>query len=161
MSARGTGVRVGLAVHLSLAVASRRGVPTRASFAHWAGLALPARMRRGELSIRVVDADEGRALNRQWRGRDYATNVLSFPANALPGGGPRLLGDLVLCAPVVLTEAKSQGKPARHHWAHLTIHGVLHLAGHDHERPEDAERMEAIERKLLAGLGIPDPYRAA
>jgi probable rRNA maturation factor len=148
-------------VHLSLALPSRRGVPTRASFAQWAGLALPARMRRGELSIRVVDTDEGRALNHQWRRRDYATNVLSFPADALPGGGPRLLGDLVLCAPVVLAEAASQRKPARHHWAHLTIHGVLHLLGHDHERPEDAERMEAIERKLLAGLGIPDPYQAA
>ncbi len=161
MTGRDGGNDDGLKVHLSLAVASRRGVPTRASFARWAGLALPARMRRGELSIRVVDADEGRALNRRWRGRNYPTNVLSFPADPLPGGGPRLLGDLVLCAPVVLAEAESQGKPAHHHWAHLTIHGLLHLAGYDHERVDAAAKMQAIERKLLASLGIPDPYRSA
>lgn len=145
-------------VRVAVALPSRRGVPTRASFTRWVALATPPRLRRGELSIRVVGAGEGRALNRHWRGRDYATNVLAFPADPPPRGGPLLLGDLVLCAPVVQAEALAQGKPPRAHWAHLTVHGVLHLAGHDHEDPAAAERMERMERNILKKLGIPDPY---
>lgn len=138
----------------------RRGVPAPASFACWVRAALASQRRRGLVSIRLVDEDEGRALNRDYRHRDYATNVLSFPADPLPKGvkGPRLLGDLVLCAPVVAREAREQGKRPADHFAHLTVHGTLHLLGHDHMEPAEAERMEALEIRILAGLGIADPY---
>jgi probable rRNA maturation factor len=138
----------------------RRGVPASASFARWVRAALKSQRRRGLVSIRLVDEDEGRALNRHYRNRDYATNVLSFPADPLPKsvGGPRLLGDLVLCAPVVAREARAQGKRPADHWAHLTVHGTLHLLGHDHMAPAEAERMETLEVRILAGLGIADPY---
>ncbi len=139
----------------------RAGLPAPASFRRWVGAALRGTRRRkpAELAIRLVDAAEGSELNRQYRGKDYATNVLSFPAELPPGVDLPLLGDLAICAPVVLREAAEQGKPPAHHWAHLTIHGVLHLLGHDHIAEADAERMEALETRILAGLGIPDPYR--
>jgi len=110
------------------------------------------------LNIRVVDQAEGWALNRQWRGKDYATNVLSFPADVPAVDGVRVLGDVVLCAPVILREAVEQGKSPQAHWAHLVIHGVLHLLGFDHTDGAGAERMEARETALLAGLGFPNPY---
>lgn len=139
---------------------SRRGIPAASSFRRWAGATLAAagRRRAAELSIRIVDAEEGRALNRAYRQRDYATNVLSFPAELPPGVDVPLLGDLVICAPVVAREAHEQGKPVRHHWAHMTVHGVLHLLGHDHLEDAEAERMEAMETRILAGLAFPDPY---
>jgi probable rRNA maturation factor len=138
----------------------RRGVPAPASFARWVRAALAGQRRHGLVSIRVVDEAEGRALNRDYRQRDHATNVLSFPAEPLPKGvkGPRLLGDLVLCAPIVAREARAQGKRPADHWAHLTVHGTLHLVGHDHMEPAEAERMESLEVRILAGLGIADPY---
>jgi len=138
----------------------RRGVPAPGSFARWVRATLKSQRRRGLVSIRIVDEDEGRALNRHYRNRDYATNVLSFPADRLPKGvrGPHLLGDLVLCAPVVAREARAQGKRSADHWAHLTVHGTLHLLGHDHIAPAEAERMEALEVRILAGLGIANPY---
>lgn len=112
-----------------------------------------------ELVIRIVDPDEGRQLNAQWRGKDYATNVLSFPFEAPPGvPAPPILGDLVLTADVVEAEAREQGKPLLDHWAHLLIHGTLHLLGYDHLNDEDADRMEALERRILARFAIPDPY---
>lgn len=152
-----------MALDLHLAYApglSRLGLPARASFTAWVDAALSATRRRraAELSIRLVDADEGRMLNRQYRGRDYATNVLSFPAELPPGVVLPLLGDVVICVPVVAREAAEQNKPLKHHYAHMTVHGVLHLAGYDHIDDADAERMEALERKALAGLGIADPY---
>ncbi len=105
--------------------------------------------------MRFVGADEGRKLNRDYRGRDYATNVLSFPYES----GSRLAGDLVLCLPVVEREAEEQGKPPEAHFAHLIVHGMLHLQGYDHETgADDAERMEAVEREILEALGYPDPY---
>lgn len=113
-----------------------------------------------ELTIRFVDAEEGRTLNRDYRGKDYATNVLSFPVELPPGVKLPLIGDLVICAPVVAREAKEQGKPARNHWAHMTVHGVLHLLGYDHIDDDEAEAMEALETRILAGLGIDDPYIA-
>jgi probable rRNA maturation factor len=144
----------------------RRGVPATASFRQWALAALAGDRRRGayEIALKLVEADEGRALNRDFRGRDYATNVLSFPPAEVPGvrpphGLPRHLGDLVICAPVVLSEADAQQKPVRDHFAHLTVHGVLHLLGHDHLEDAEATRMEALETRVLAGLGIADPYR--
>ncbi len=141
----------------------RKGLPAAVSFRKWAAAALAGRIREADLAIRVVGTREGRALNRHYRGRDYATNVLSFPAD-LPEGLPPgvrmpLLGDLVVCAPVVAREAREQGKPAVAHYAHLTVHGVLHLLGWDHGNSREAEAMEQLEREILAGLGIEDPYR--
>ncbi|MGN6112911.1 MAG: rRNA maturation RNase YbeY [Luteimonas sp.] len=143
----------------------RAGLPSAVSFRKWVAAALAGRIREADLAIRVVDAREGRALNRHYRGKDYATNVLSFPADAaegvkLPKGVKMpLFGDLVICAPVVAREAKEQGKALNDHYAHLTVHGVLHLLGWDHEDEREAECMEALEREILAGLGIADPYR--
>jgi probable rRNA maturation factor len=148
---------------LSLAVGygmPRRGLPAPASFQRWAEAALRGARRRkpAELAIRIVDATEGRALNRDYRGKDYATNVLSFPAELPPGVALPLIGDLAICAPVVAREAAEQGKAERDHWAHLTVHGVLHLLGYDHIEEHEAEAMEALETRILAGLGIADPY---
>ena len=146
-------------VHLGYAV-PRAGLPAPASFRRWVEAALRGAKRRrpAELSIRVVDAAEGRALNRDYRGKDYATNVLSFPIELPPGVASPLIGDLAICAPVVLREAAGQGKRPGDHWAHLTIHGVLHLLGYDHIEDAEAEAMEALETHILAGLGIADPY---
>ena len=105
-----------------------------------------------------MNETEGRALNRDYRHKDYATNVLSFPVELPEGVAVDWLGDLVLCAPVVAQEAISQGKTLRAHYAHLVVHGVLHLLGFDHQNERDAERMEAEERRILALLGIADPY---
>jgi probable rRNA maturation factor len=152
-----------LSRQLALAVgygAPRAGLPSAASFRRWVEAALHGAKRRKptELAIRIVDLDEGRALNRDYRGKDYATNVLSFPAELPPGVALPLIGDLAICAPVVLREAAEQAKRPRDHWAHLTIHGVLHLLGHDHIDDAEAKVMEALETRILAGLGIADPY---
>ena len=138
----------------------RAGLPAAASFRRWAEAALRGARRRkpAELAIRIVGLDEGRALNRDYRGRDYATNVLSFPAELPPGIALPLIGDLAICAPVVLREAAEQAKRPRDHWAHLTVHGVLHLLGYDHIDNGEAEAMETLETRILAGLGIADPY---
>ncbi|HET7599759.1 MAG TPA: rRNA maturation RNase YbeY, partial [Gemmatimonadales bacterium] len=132
----------------------RPWAPGPASLRRWARLAAGAR--RGELGIRVVGARESRALNARWRGRDAPTNVLSFPA--APELAGRQIGDIVVCAPVVAREAREQGKPLPAHWAHMVVHGTLHLLGFDHRRERDARRMEGRERVLLARLGLPDPY---
>ena len=140
---------------------SAANLPGEAQFRAWCELALRQRSADSELTIRLVDADEGRELNRTWRHKDYATNVLSFPADVpdelldIP-----LLGDLVICVPVVEREAREQGKAIEAHWAHLVIHGCLHLLGYDHIDDAEAEEMEALERQLLAELGHPDPYAA-
>lgn len=140
--------------------AGRRGVPVLRSFEKWIA-AIPElreRERWTELNILIVGSAAGRRFNRQFRKRDYATNVLSFPYEAAPGEHSGLLGDLVICAPVVTREAREQRKAVRDHFAHMTIHGVLHLLGYDHESERDAERMEALERDILADLRIGDPY---
>ena len=136
----------------------RAGIPAPASFRKWAAAAANGRIRRADLAIRIVDEKEGRSLNRHYRGKDYATNVLSFPAELPEGVNLPLLGDLVICAPVVAREAAEQGKALAAHYAHLTIHGVLHLLGLDHEDAREAEAMERFEREILADLGLPDPY---
>lgn len=151
--------------HLDVAVSygvPRAGIPSAASFRKWVAAAVAGRAREAELGLRIVDVDEGRTLNREFRGKDYATNVLSFPAER-PEGLPKSVrlpagGDLVLCAPVVAREAAEQGKPLAAHYAHMTVHGTLHLLGWDHETDTDAEAMEKLEREILAGLGIEDPY---
>jgi probable rRNA maturation factor len=136
----------------------RAGIPAAVSFRRWAAAAAQGRILRADLAIRLVDTKEGRSLNRHYRGKDYPTNVLSFPAELPEGVNLPLLGDLVICAPVVAREAKEQGKTLVAHYAHLTIHGVLHLLGLDHEDEREAEAMEKIEREILADLGIADPY---
>jgi len=138
--------------------APRTGVPAAVSFRKWVAAALKGRIREADLAIRIVDAKEGRALNRHYRGKDYATNVLSFPAELPEGVKMPLLGDLVLCAPVVAREAKEQHKTVAAHYAHMTVHGVLHLLGWDHDDDKEAEAMEQLEREILADLGLPDPY---
>lgn len=141
--------------------AGRRGVPLLRSFQRWLEAIPELRRRRGmtEINILIVDAKAGRSYNRQFRGRNYATNVLSFPYEPMPGEPSGLLGDLVICAPVIAREAREQGKDPRDHYAHMAVHGALHLLGHDHEDDAGAERMEALERRILASLGISDPYR--
>jgi probable rRNA maturation factor len=152
-----------LAVDLQSSV--RSALPAAARFTTWARAAAGARGEGAEVAVRVVGLAEGRRLNLVWRGRDYATNVLSFPVPVgvppVPGTARRRtrpLGDIVLCAPVVAREAARQGKPPLAHWAHLVVHGCLHLLGHDHERAIDAWRMERRERRVLAALGFSDPY---
>lgn len=155
-------------IHLDVAVGyatARAGVPAATSFRRWVAAAAEGRIREADIAIRIVGEDEGRSLNRHYRGRDYATNVLSFPGELpegvkLPKGVTLpLMGDIVLCAPVVAREAAEQAKPALHHYAHLTVHGVLHLLGMDHQDEREAECMERLEREILAALGIDDPYR--
>jgi len=136
----------------------RAGLPAAVSFRRWAAAAAQGRIKRADLAIRLVDAKEGRALNRHYRGKDYATNVLSFPVELPKGVVLPLLGDLVICAPVVAREALEQGKPLAAHYAHLTVHGVLHLLGMDHDDEREADAMEQLERDILANLGLPDPY---
>ena len=138
----------------------RAGVPAAMSFRRWVAAALDGRIREADLAIRLVDDKEGRALNRHYRGKDYATNVLSFPADLPEGVKLPLLGDLVICVPVVVREAAEQGKRLNDHYAHLTVHGALHLLGWDHEDEREAECMEQLEREILASLGIADPYLA-
>jgi len=146
-------------LELDLQRVSQGEAPGDEDFRRWCELALRQRSADSELTIRLVDEAEGRELNHTWRQKDYATNVLSFPADVpdelldIP-----LLGDLVICVPVVAREAVEQGKPLEAHWAHLVIHGCLHLLGYDHIDDAEADEMEALERQLLAELGHPDPY---
>lgn len=144
--------------------APRAGLPAAVSFRRWVAAALEGRIREADLAIRIVGAKEGRALNRHYRGKDSATNVLSFPAE-LPQGLPAdmkmpLLGDIVLCAPVIAKEAREQKKLLTAHYAHMTVHGALHLLGWDHDDDREAECMEQLEREILGGLGIADPYHS-
>lgn len=128
------------------------GLPTPAQFKHWARKTLRV---DAEIALRIVDEEEGRMLNREYRGKDYATNVLTFPLVE----EPTLMGDIVLCAPVVLREAEEQHKSVESHFAHLTVHGVLHLHGYDHETEPQAELMETLETGIVMNLGYPDPYK--
>ncbi|HHJ12139.1 MAG TPA: rRNA maturation RNase YbeY [Chromatiales bacterium] len=139
-----------------------QGAPHREAFARWLAAALEDLPPETGVVIRVVDEDESRALNAAYRGKDRPTNVLSFPFEpppGLPDEASAHLGDLVICAPVVRREAAAQGKSEEAHWAHMVVHGVLHLRGFDHMEAGEAERMEALERTILARLGYPDPYQ--
>jgi probable rRNA maturation factor len=140
-------------------VASRsRRVPTIGKMRHWIRSALGTKRGRCAVGVRLVDRAESRKLNSTYRSRNRPTNVLSFPAPVKQPGGERLLGDLVICAPVVAEEARTQGKTVEAHWAHLVVHGTLHLTGHDHDRPSAARAMEAREIRILARLGFTNPY---
>jgi probable rRNA maturation factor len=153
-----------MSLDLAIQRSSESGsIPQDEQFLAWAQAALAGREGGYSLAIRVVDEDEALRYNRDYRGKDYAANVLSFPAE-LPDGLPEELresqfGDLLICAPVVAREAREQQLPEADHWAHLVIHGVLHLMDYDHQQDDDAAVMEALETKILVGLGIPDPYR--
>lgn len=138
-------------------------VPTLAELRCWVGAALRRSRERAELTVRVVDEGESRALNGRFRGQDRPTNVLSFPFEVPPGIGADdpahdLLGDLVICADLVRREAQEQGKPVAAHWAHLVVHGVLHLLDYDHTADDEATEMEALETAILGELGFPPPY---
>jgi probable rRNA maturation factor len=149
--------------------AVRAWAPSTARIGTWVRAALGPRGAGREVAVRVVGAAESRRLNRGWRRQDHPTNVLSFPAPSADrprartrdrarGDATRSLGDLVICAPVLDREAREQGKTKAAHWAHLVVHGSLHLLGFDHEDERDARRMERRERRILAALGFPDPY---
>ena len=137
-------------------VAEHRAALPRHKVLRWVRAALGGDVQAAEITVRIVDADEGRQLNRDFRGKDYATNVLTFDYS----GAPVVAADLVLCAPVVAREAAELGKPLAEHYAHLLVHGTLHAQGWDHETSEaDAEAMEAQEAAILAALGQPNPYQ--
>ena len=135
-----------------------RGLPTNATMKRWLEHAIGRFRPRASLTVRIVDAVEGAALNERWRGKRGPTNVLSFPVSGLEEVAPELLGDIVLCAPVLEAEAAAQRKGLDAHCAHLLVHGALHLLGYDHEKPREAAVMERIETELLAELAFPDPY---
>ena len=148
-----------MTIELELQIATGSlGLPTESQCKTWIEAALAGYSGSVEITIRLVDEAESQQLNHDYRGKDRPTNVLSFPFQAPPGVETPLLGDLVICAPLVLLEAQAQQKPPEAHWAHLVVHGVLHLLGHDHLEVAEAEQMEQREREILGGLGYPDPY---
>ncbi|MBK9360024.1 MAG: rRNA maturation RNase YbeY [Rubrivivax sp.] len=140
-----------LQLSLQFADKAHRALLPRHRVARWLRAALGA---PAQIAVRIVGADEGRALNRDWRGKDYATNVLTFDYET----APLVVADLVLCAPVVEREARAEGKAIEAHYAHLLVHGVLHAQGWAHERAAEARRMEARESAIVQALGFPDPY---
>ncbi|MET0046934.1 MAG: rRNA maturation RNase YbeY [Sedimenticola sp.] len=135
------------------------GIPGDGLFEHWIAAALAGRRDSAELTIRIVDETESHELNLQYRGKDRPTNVLSFPFEAPEVVESDLLGDLVICAPVVAREAEEQGKTLEAHWAHMVVHGTLHLLGFDHQNEQEAEEMEGLEREIIEVMGYPDPYQ--
>ncbi len=147
----------GIDIDVQFAV-SADGMPDADTLRKWAAAVLQEQTKTVELVIRVVDEAEITALNRQYRGKDGATNVLSFPSELPAEVGSALIGDIVICAPVVARECVLQNKSRDAHWAHLVIHGVLHLQGLDHQTDDEARRMEACEARLLGELGFADPY---
>lgn len=146
-----------LALSVQYVVSQQADLPSRSLLRKWVKAAL---QRDAEITLRLVDAPEGRALNRDYRGKDYATNVLTFVYDDMPAeAGLPLMGDLVFCEPVVRQEAQQQAKPLLAHYAHLVVHGVLHLQGYDHENDADAECMEALETQIVMNLGYDNPYQ--
>ncbi|ABC32022.1 predicted metal-dependent hydrolase [Hahella chejuensis KCTC 2396] len=147
-----------MSLDVDIQIASEEAdLPSEEQLILWAQAALRETGDR-EVTIRIVDAEESRELNAQYRGKDKPTNVLSFPFENPPGLTLPLLGDLVICAPVVFNEAVEQQKTAAAHWAHMVIHGMLHLQGYDHIIDEEAEVMESLETELVTSLGFPPPY---
>ena len=138
---------------------ARAGLPADSSLRRWAYAALKGlRRRRVALGLRIVDDVESAALNGRFRRKLYSTNVLSFPFEPPPGTRSDMIGDLVICAPVVRREARTQHKPVNAHWAHMVVHGILHLRGYDHRKRQDAVVMEKKEIRLLKELGYANPY---
>ena len=135
-----------------------RGVPETAKLVRWTEAALEGRLEGAQVTVRVVDEPEGAALNERYRNRSGATNVLAFGFHAPELPDVRILGDVVVCAPIAEREARTHSKALDAHWAHLVIHGTLHLLGYNHDEPDSARAMEAVEAKILGSLGYPDPY---
>ena len=136
------------------------GVPPPAKLVQWAEAALDGRSEDAQMTVRVVDEAEGAALNERYRGRAGATNVLAFAFDAPSLPSVRILGDVVVCAPVAAREAREHSKRLDAHWAHLVVHGTLHLLGYVHDELDSAQEMERLERAILDELGYPDPYAA-
>ncbi|MBQ4891478.1 rRNA maturation RNase YbeY [Shewanella sp. MMG014] len=150
-----------LDVDLQIAVNDPQAIPTQEAFELWVRTAIGNTMAQAELTIRIVENTESQQLNHTYRGKDKPTNVLSFPFDAPPGVELPLLGDLIIAAEVVELEAKQQNKPLVAHWAHMVIHGCLHLLGYDHIIDSEAEEMESLETQLIEGLGFSNPYKEA
>ncbi|WP_347987117.1 rRNA maturation RNase YbeY [Methylomonas sp. AM2-LC] len=144
--------------YIDLQIATQSDYPATELFQEWVDAALTTRMQESEIVVRLVDEAESAELNLQYRHKTGPTNILSFPFEAPPGIELDLLGDLVICAPLIAKEAKQQNKLPAHHWAHITIHGVLHLLGYDHIEEQDAEQMETLEIEILHKLNIANPY---
>ncbi|OOE80962.1 rRNA maturation RNase YbeY [Salinivibrio sp. ML198] len=145
-------------VDVQIACENEQGLPSHDQLQAWFEQAVRAARPQAEVTIRIVDEGESQSLNRDYRGKDKPTNVLSFPFDAPPGVEIDLLGDLIVCRQVVEQEAQQQGKALMDHWAHMVVHGSLHLLGYDHIEDDEAEQMEALERELLAAMGVSDPY---
>ena len=135
-----------------------RNLPSNQRIRTWVHVTLEGRVQQAELTVRMVGTREATRLNQEWRRKKGPTNVLSFPADDRHGLAPGFLGDIVLCAPVIVREAMQQGKSPDAHWAHMIIHGTLHLIGYDHKKPAETRKMESLEIKILAAMGIADPY---
>jgi len=135
-------------------------VPSSARLRRWISLALKGRATAPvAMSVHVVGRRAGRSLNARYRGKDAPTNVLSFAGAGVSPSGVNFLGEIVICAPVLARESREQGKPVQAHWAHITVHGVLHLLGFDHIKPREARKMEALETQILESMGFSNPYR--
>ena len=149
-----------MSLTVDIQCASTETVPDEDDIRHWIATTLDRLERNedAEICVRLVDEKEMAALNRDYRCKTGPTNVLSFPSHLPAEMGLPLLGDIVVCAPVVVSEAVQQGKPARAHWAHMLVHGTLHLLGYDHVEEDDAMEMEALESAILASLDYPCPY---
>jgi probable rRNA maturation factor len=146
-------------LQLDVSYAARKPwVPSERQFSRWVRAALPQRFRHAVVSICVVGAARSRSLNARYRGKDHATNVLSFAGPGASADGRDWLGELVICARVVAREARAQGMLPTAHWAHMTVHGLLHLQGFDHLRRLEAKKMQGIETEVLDKLGFSDPY---
>ena len=145
---------------LQLACENAEGMPQAADFQRWLDAAILPFQEEAEVTVRLVDEAESQELNHTYRSKDKPTNVLSFPFECPPGIELPLLGDLVICRQVVEQEAKEQGKPLEAHWAHMVVHGSLHLLGYDHIIDEEAEEMESLETEIMLALGYEDPYIA-
>ncbi|KJG55718.1 metal-binding heat shock protein [Photobacterium kishitanii] len=143
---------------LQLATADEAGLPTEAEFQQWLDAAVTPFQTDAEVTIRLVDEQESHALNLEYRGKDRPTNVLSFPFEAPSGIEIDLLGDLIICRQVVEAEALEQQKPLNAHWAHMVVHGSLHLLGYDHIEDDEAEEMETLETEIMQNMGFVDPY---
>ena len=136
-------------------------LPTEVTIAHWAQAALEGYERDVEIGVRIVDESEIIELNQRFRKKAEPTNVLSFPFEDPPGTQSDVLGDVVVCAPIVSSQAQIEGKPISAHWAHMVVHGIMHLRGYDHKSAEEADAMEHMETRILESLGYPDPYTSS
>ena len=143
---------------LQIAVENEQGLPTEQDIQLWLNKTIPQFQENAELTVRIVDTEESHQLNHDYRGKDKPTNVLSFPFEVPPGMELDLLGDLIICRQVVEKEAEEQNKPLLAHWAHMVVHGSLHLLGYDHIEDDEAEEMESLETEIMQTMGFEDPY---